>query len=45
MATIVSLKVSRVTSHHLYYCMCSKCSSEAWIQAANINTTCQQQAQ
>jgi len=47
LATIVSQKVTRVTSqsHHLYYSMCSKCLSLARMQAANVNTTRQQQVQ
>jgi len=43
LATIVSQKVTRVTSHPLYYSMCSKCPPLARMQAANVGTTSQQQ--
>jgi len=45
LATIVSQKVTRVTSRPLYYSMCSKCPPLARMQAANIDTTRKQQAQ
>jgi len=45
LATIVSQKVTRVTSHSLYYSMCSKCSPPVRMQVANVDTTWKQQAQ
>jgi len=41
LAIIVSKKVTRVTSHSLYYSMCSKVR----MQAADIDTARKQQAQ
>jgi len=45
LATIVSQKVTRVTSHPLYYSMCSKCPPPARMHAANVDTIHKQQAQ
>jgi len=45
LATIVSQKVTLVTSHSLYYSMCSQCPPPARMQAANVDATRQQQAQ
>jgi len=45
LATIVSQKVTRVTSHLLYYNMCSKCPPPVRMHVANVDTTCKQQAQ
>jgi len=43
--TIVSQKVTRVTSHPLNYSMCSEYLPPARMQVANIDTTRKQQAQ
>ena len=45
LATIVSHKITRVTSHRFYYSMCSKCLSAVRMRAANVDTTRKQQAQ
>jgi len=45
LATIVSRKVTGVTSHPPFYSTCSKCPPPARMQAANVKTTCKQQAQ
>jgi len=45
LATIVSQKVTRVTSHSLYHSMCSKCPPPARMQVANVETTRNQEAQ
>jgi len=45
LATIISQKVTRVTSHPIYYSMCSKCLPPARMQVANIDTTRKQQTQ
>jgi len=45
LATTVSQKVTRVTSHTLYKSIYSKCPPLAQMQAANVDTTCKQQAQ
>jgi len=39
LATVVSQKVRRVTSHPLYYSMCLKCPPPARMQTANVGTT------
>jgi len=44
-ATTESQKVTRVTSHSLYYSMCSKCFLPAQMQAVNVDTSRKQQAQ
>jgi len=45
LAIIVSQKITRVTSRTLYYSMCSKCTPPVRMQAANVDTTREQQAQ
>jgi len=45
LATVVSQKVTRVTSHPFSYSMYSKCPLPARMQAANVDTTRRQQAQ
>jgi len=45
LATTVSQKVTRVTSHPFYYSMCSKCPPPVRMQAASVDTTDKQQAQ
>jgi len=45
LATTVSQEVTRVTSHPLYYSMCSKCPPPVLMQAANVDTARKQQAQ
>jgi len=44
LAIIVSQKVTRVTSHHFYYSMCSKCPP-ARMQVVDIDATRQQHVQ
>jgi len=41
----LSKKVTRVTSHHLYYSMCSKCPPPARTQACRRCATLQQHIQ
>jgi len=45
LTTIASQKVTRITSHPLYYSLCSKCPPVARMQVANVDTTRKQQAQ
>jgi len=35
----------KVTSHHLYFSMCSKCPLAAQTQVVDIDTICQQHVQ
>jgi len=42
---IISQKITRVTSHHLYFSMSSKCPSAAQTQAVDADTICQQHVQ
>jgi len=39
---IISQKVTRVTSHHFYYSMCSKCPPPVRTQAVDVDATRQQ---
>jgi len=45
LSTIVSQKVTHVTSRLLYYSVCSKCPPSVRMQVANVDTTGKQQAQ
>jgi len=42
---IISQKVTRVTSHYLYYSVCSKCPSAARMQVVDVDATHQQHVQ
>jgi len=44
-AIIVTQKITRVTSHHLHFSMCSKCPPAGQTQAVDVDTTCQQRVQ
>jgi len=41
---MVSQKVTRITSHPIYYSLCSKYLPPARMQAANVDTTRKQRA-
>jgi len=45
LATIITQKVTRATSHHLHFSMCLKCPPAAQTQAVDVDTTCQQHVQ
>jgi len=45
LAIIITQKVTRVTSHHLYFSMCSKCPPAAQTQAVDVVTICQHHVQ
>jgi len=38
LAIIITQKVTRVTSHHLHFSMCSKCSPAAQTQAVDVDS-------
>jgi len=45
LAIIITQKVTRATSHHPHFSMCSKCPLAAQTQAVDIDTICQQHVQ
>jgi len=44
-AIIITQKVTRVTSHSLYFSMCLKCPPAAQTQTVDVDTLCQQHVQ
>ena len=42
---IITQKVTRVTSRHFHFSMCSKCPPAVQTQAVDIDTICQQHVQ
>ena len=45
LAIIITQKVTRVTSHHLHFSMCSKCPPVAQTPAVDVHTICQRHVQ
>jgi len=45
LAIIITQKVTRDTSHHLHFSICSKCSPAAQTQVVDIDTICRRHVQ
>jgi len=45
LAIIITQKITRFTSHHLHFSICTKCPPAAQTQVVDVDTICQQHVQ